>query len=111
MSMHPQLLKDEYTEKYFLEEHAHNKTLFNPSKAVLKRESAEPYRIKFSSKLQLPSRTDSTPKRQNSRPSLNKLDLKSVIQPLKRNDDSTDKQNLNEIESQVDKPLFSSVIH
>lgn len=35
MSMEPKLLKDEYTDKYYHEDFAHNKELFNPTKAVL----------------------------------------------------------------------------
>lgn len=35
MSVEPKLLKDEYTDKYYHEEYAHNKELFNPAKAVM----------------------------------------------------------------------------
>ena len=35
MSINPCVVKDEWTDKYFQENHSHNKELFNPVKAVL----------------------------------------------------------------------------
>ena len=35
MSVNPKLLKDEFTDKYYKQEFEHDKTLFNPSKAIL----------------------------------------------------------------------------
>ena len=35
MSVKPSMLKDDFTEKYYLEENPHNKVLFNPDKAAV----------------------------------------------------------------------------
>lgn len=35
MTVKPNMLKDEYTEKYFEENNEHDKILFNPNKAAL----------------------------------------------------------------------------
>ncbi len=36
MTVKPNMLKDDYTEKYYEENNEHNKDLFNPNKAALK---------------------------------------------------------------------------
>lgn len=35
MSIKPKLIADEFTDKYYYEENAHDKILYNPEKAVL----------------------------------------------------------------------------
>ena len=35
MSVKPDMIKDEFTEKYFEESNPHNKELFNPNKAAI----------------------------------------------------------------------------
>ena len=47
MSVKPSMLKDDFTEKYYLEENPHNKVLFNPDKAAVTMSTKKKRRFKL----------------------------------------------------------------